>query len=137
MQEPGWQLVLEQHGDHCHLDDWGGWYDHEPPTIEASPQGGYQMGFRVPLTVVSACTPAGFISNSREDFGSVIRFVERNFGIMEGALTFADARGGKGDLTEFFSLGNSPRPFHTIKAPLSARYFLTRKPSGLPVDDDD
>jgi phospholipase C len=35
-------------------DDWGGWYDHEPPTIEAQPQGGYQMGFRVPLIVVSA-----------------------------------------------------------------------------------
>jgi hypothetical protein len=117
-------------------DDWGGWYDHEPPTIEASPQGGYQMGFRVPLIVVSAYTRAGVISNSREDFGSVIRFVEKNFGIMEGALTFADARGGTGDLAEFFSLGQRPRTFQTIKAPLSARYFLTRNPSGLPVDDD-
>jgi phospholipase C len=117
-------------------DDWGGWYDHEPPPIEGSPQGGYQMGFRVPLIVVSAYTPAGFISNLREDFGSVIRFVERNFGIGEGALTFADARGATGDLTEFFNLGEHPRPFQTIKAPLSARYFLTRKPSGLPVDDD-
>ena len=74
-------------------DDWGGWYDHEPPMIEAAPQGGYQMGFRVPLIVVSAYTPPGFISNSREDFGSVIRFIERNFNIPEGALTFADARG--------------------------------------------
>ena len=44
-------------------DDWGGWYDHEPPWIEAYPQGGYQMGFRVPLLVVSAYTPAGYISN--------------------------------------------------------------------------
>ena len=82
-------------------DDWGGWYDHEPPPIRAYPYGGYQMGFRVPLIVVSAYTPAGTISNLPEDFGSVIRFVERNFGIMEGALTFADAR-GTGDLTEFF-----------------------------------
>jgi hypothetical protein len=55
---------------------------------------------------------------------------------MEGALTFADARGRTGDLTEFFSLGSSPRKFQPIKAPLSARYFLRRKPSGLPVDDD-
>jgi len=117
-------------------DDWGGWYDHEPPTIEAFPQGGYQMGFRVPLIVVSAYTPAGFISNSPEDFGSVIRFIERNFGIMEGALTFADARGGIGDLREFFSLDEPPRPFQAIKAPLSAKYFLTAKPSGIPPDDD-
>ncbi len=93
------------------------------------------MGFRVPLIVVSAYTPAGFISNSSEDFGSIGRFIERNFGIMEGALTFADLR-SKTDLREFFSLGESPRPFHAIKAPLSAKYFLTRKPSGLPVDDD-
>ena len=35
-------------------DDWGGWYDHEPPRIEPYPQGGYQKGFRVPLIVVSA-----------------------------------------------------------------------------------
>ena len=54
---------------------------------------------------------------------------------MEGALTFADAR-GEGDLTEFFNLGNPPRTFRLINAPLSAKYFLTRKPSGLPVDDD-
>ena len=60
------------------------------------------MGFRVPLIVVSAYTPAGFISNSREDFGSVVRFIERNFGIMEGKLTFADARGDAGDLRRFF-----------------------------------
>jgi phospholipase C len=115
-------------------DDWGGWYDHVAPPIEAAPQGGYQMGFRVPLIVVSAYTPAGYISNLYEDFGGVIRFVERNFRIGEGALTFADAR-GTGDLSEFFSLAQ-PRPFQAIKAPLSARYFLTRKPSGLPVDDD-
>ncbi len=118
-------------------DDWGGWYDHERPTIEAYPQGGYQMGFRVPLIVVSAYTAAGYIHNRREDFGSVIRFVEKNFigATQEGALTFADAR-AMGDLTEFFNLGNPPRKFKPVKAPLSAKYFLTRKPSGLPVDDD-
>ena len=55
------------------------------------------MGFRVPLIVVSAYTPAGYIHNGKEDFGSVIRFVEHNFGIPEGALTFADAR--EGDMT--------------------------------------
>ena len=36
------------------------------------------------------------------------RFIEGNFGIREGTLTFADAR-GVGDLREFFSLGNPPR----------------------------
>jgi hypothetical protein len=85
--------------------------------------------------VVSAYTPAGFVSNQVAAFGAVVRFIEQNFGIMEGALTFADAR-GKNDLTEYFSLDQPPRTFTPIKAPLSARYFLTRKPSRLPVDDD-
>ena len=67
----------------------------------------------------------------------MIRYVERNFGILEGALTFADARGGTGDLKNFFSLDNPARPFDKIRAPLSAKDFLTRKPSGLPVDDDE
>jgi phospholipase C len=115
-------------------DDWGGWDDHEPPTIEARPYGGYEKGFRVPLIVVSAYTPAGFIGNLHESFGSIIRFIERNFGILEGALTFADFR-AKSDLGEFFSL-DQPRPFQAITAALSARYFLKRKPSGLPPDND-
>jgi hypothetical protein len=54
---------------------------------------------------------------------------------VEGALTFADLRSHE-DLMEYFSLSQPPRTFTPIKAPLSARYFLTRKPSGLPVDDD-
>ena len=114
-------------------DDWGGWYDHVAPPIESYPQGGYQMGFRVPLIVASAYTPAGYISNSYEDFGSVIRFIEHNF--QEGALGFADTR-GTGDLTEFFNSSQSLRHFQPIKAPLSAEYFLKAKPSGLPPDDD-
>ena len=116
-------------------DDWGGWYDHEPPTIEAYPEGGYQMGFRVPLIVVSASTPAGTISNTPEDFGSIIRFIEQNFGISEGSLTFADAR-SSGDLTEFFPTGHAREPFRPIRAPLSKEYFLHAKPSGIPPDTD-
>ena len=37
-------------------EDWGGWYDHEPPTILQGNQGDYQYGFRVPMIVVSAYT---------------------------------------------------------------------------------
>ena len=92
------------------------------------------MGFRVPLIVVSALTPAGFISDSREDFGSVGRFIEQNFGISEGALTFADER-ATSDLTEFF--GSIPaRTFQPVRAPLSATDFLNAKPSDIPVDTD-
>jgi len=73
-------------------DDWGGWYDHEPPTQLNYPEGGYQYGFRVPLIVVSAYTPKHYINNMQHDFGSILRFIESNFGIKKGILNFADAR---------------------------------------------
>jgi phospholipase C len=115
-------------------DDWGGWYDHEPPTFLAGAQGDYQYGFRVPMIVVSAYTPAAYIDNNRMDFGTVLRFLEQNFGIAEGALNFADAR-ATGNLGEFFNLTQVPRVFQTIPAPLDANYFINDKTP--PTDPDD
>jgi phospholipase C len=115
-------------------DDWGGWYDHEGPTILDQPQGDYQYGFRVPLVVVSAYTPAGYINNYRHDFGSILRFVEQNFGIPPGALTFADAR-AENQLPLFFHLDQPPRDFRTIPAPKDATFFLNDKRKMTDPDD--
>ncbi len=115
-------------------DDWGGWYDHEPPTFLAGAQGDYQYGFRVPFMVVSAYTPAAYVDNNRMDFGTILRFLEHNFGIAEGALDFADAR-ASGNLSEFFNLNQVPRVFQTIPAPLDANYFINDKTP--PTDPDD
>ena len=84
-------------------DDWGGWYDHvKPSPIMRKGDGhsdcenagdswgcGYVYGFRVPLLVVSAYTPAGYVSGALpspgmqpdyvHDFGSILRFTEVNF----------------------------------------------------------
>jgi len=119
-------------------DDWGGWFDHEPPTLLSVPnqgQGDYQYGFRVPLVVISAYTPAGYVNNKRHDFGSILRFVEQNFGITEGALNFADAR-ATNDLTGFFNLKQTPRMFKTISAPKDGKYFLNDN-SPLEAPDND
>jgi phospholipase C len=118
-------------------DDWGGWYDHEQPTILAQPGGDYQYGFRVPLVFVSAYTPAGYIDNARHDFGSILRFVEHNFGIQEGALNFADSR-AMNDLSGFYNFSLTPRVFQPIPAPKNALFFLRdrRKPTD-PDDDGD
>jgi phospholipase C len=115
-------------------DDWGGFYDHEPPTFLPYPEGGYQYGFRVPFLFVSAYTPAGYINNERQDFGSIVRFVEFNSGIPMGELTFADARSTR-NLAHFYDLSASPRPFQTIPlVPLK----LSPQPGGdlEPPDDD-
>jgi phospholipase C len=115
-------------------DDWGGFYDHEAPAILPQPQGDYQYGFRVPLIVVSAYTPQGYINNLRHDFGSILRFVEHNFGIAQGALHFADAR-ATNNLTAFFDLNRTPRSFQTISAPKSAAFFLSDKRPATDPDD--
>lgn len=116
-------------------DDWGGWYEHEPPTILALPEGDYQYGFRVPLVFVSAYTPRRYINNVRHDFGSILRFIESNFGIREGALNFADAR-ARNDLTGFFDLARAPRAYQSISAPKDADFFLHDKRKPTDPDDD-
>ncbi len=116
-------------------DDWGGWYDHEAPTILASPEGGFQYGFRVPFLFVSAYTPVGLVSNARYDFGSVLRTIERNFGIQEGALTFADHRATT-NLSAFYRFGRKPRAFTSIPTTKSARDFLNDKSKPTAPDDD-
>ena len=115
-------------------DDWGGWYDHEAPTIQAKPEGDYQYGFRVPLVVISAYTPQGYINNQRHDFGSILRFIQHNFGITEGSLNFADARATT-DLTGFFNLAMPPRAYRKINAPKSGSYFLHDKRKMTDPDD--
>jgi phospholipase C len=116
-------------------DDWGGWYDHVPPAILPFPEGGYQMGFRVPLVFVSAYTPTGYIDNLNYDFGSVLRFIEGNFGLGEGALGFADSRSAT-DFSTFYNLGNPPQAFAPIPTMKTGVDFLNDKTPPTDPDDD-
>jgi phospholipase C len=116
-------------------DDWGGWYDHVAPPPQRRPFGYYQLGFRVPLLVVSPYTPAGYVSPIQHDFGSILRFVEGVFGL--GRIppgNFADARAD--DLGDCFDFAASPRRFAPIPAPLPANYFLEEKRAPTPPDND-
>ena len=117
-------------------DDWGGWYDHVPPNILAGDEGTYQLGFRVPLLVVSAYTPQGLINNAPHDFGSILRMIEGIFNGPkgEGALDFADKRANN-DLRNFFTL-TEPRTFQTIKAPTKADFFINDTTPATAPDDD-
>ncbi|MBV8896093.1 MAG: hypothetical protein JO051_06265 [Acidobacteriaceae bacterium] len=116
-------------------DDWGGWYDHVPPKFLLYPQGGYQLGFRVPLLFISAYTPAHYINNYQHDFGSILRFIEGNFGIKQGVLGFADKRADN-HFGAFFDESKPPRLFQTIAAPLSASFFINDTRPATDPDDD-
>lgn len=114
-------------------DDWGGWYDHEPPTFLEFPEGGYQMGFRVPMIFVSAYTAPRTIVNDRLDFGSIARFIEENFGT--DSLGFADSR-AQNDLRSFYNLAAPEHAFIHIQSPKNIEWFIhDRSPVTAPDDD--
>jgi phospholipase C len=123
-------------------DDWGGWADHQPPPLvsdlpctSSNCQGDYQYGFRVPLIVVSAYTPRGYIDNDSHDFGSILRMIEAIYGIPEGTLGVADARSTT-DLSNFFA--GPFRAYTPVPALKPARYFLedAQKDAPTPPDND-
>lgn len=112
-------------------DDWGGWYDHVKPFRQGQSNGwgrGYTYGFRVPLLVVSAYTPAGFVENAEHDSGSLLRFVETNFaspGKRLGPIGpgfYSDAYADD-SLQSYFTL-QSPRPFQPIPVKFNFRFFM-------------
>ncbi len=111
-------------------DDWGGWFDHVTPNILdltcsmlTNCQGDYQYGFRVPLVVVSAYTPQGYINNAPHDFGSILRMIQGVFGLPVGGLGFADARANT-DLRNFFTL-TTARSYTVVPSQKDASYFLS------------
>ncbi len=131
-------------------DDWGGWYDHvapfqlnRQPTTQAGWGDGYTYGFRVPMLVVSAYTPAGTVSNTVHDFGSILYFIEHNFGLgfiggkdMTTYGQFADYHNkANGWLSEFFTL-TQPRSFAPLAAKLGAASFI-QAPHALQGPDND
>jgi phospholipase C len=108
-------------------DDWGGWFDPVPPPQYNS----YELGFRVPLLVISAYAKQGYISPVQHEFGSILKFTEKTFGL--GSLGTTDARAD--DLHDCFNFSKGPRRFVPIPAPRNAEYFL-RQPAGGTPDDD-
>jgi phospholipase C len=131
-------------------DDWGGWYDHVAPFANNSQPGappswgqGYTYGFRVPLLVVSAYTAKGTVDNATHDFGSLLAFVEHNFGLgFIGAgnslySTYADAQAvARGDTLAAFFTKTHPRPFTPIAVTLGATYFKRAPVNPIGPDND-
>jgi phospholipase C len=120
-----------QYWDHTAIfilwDDWGGWYDHVAPPIKNS----YEFGFRVPLIVVSPYAKAAYVSHVTHDFGSILKYIEQNFGL--GSLGYADVNAD--DFSDCFDYNQAPLSFHTITAPLDASHFLLD--TSPPTDPDD
>ncbi len=113
-------------------DDFGGWFDHVAPQVRNSAE----VGLRVPLIVISPYAKAAYISHVNHDFGSILRFIEANFGIgeIEQAVGYADSQSD--DLADCFDFSQAPLAFTPIPAPLDANYFLNDKSPPSPPDND-
>lgn len=118
-------------------DDWGGWFDHvAPPQIIAdgtSWGSGYVYGFRVPLIVISPYAKAGYISHANHDFGSILNFIEQNFGLP--SLGYADAH-ALDALADCFDFSQTPLTFSPINAKYNAAHFLHDTTPPVGPDDD-
>jgi phospholipase C len=115
-------------------DDWGGWYDHQPPP---SIRDSYEYGFRVPIIVISPYAKAQYVSHQVNDFGSILRFVEEAFSLqqIDPSVGYADSY-ALGDLSDFFNFSQAPLTFTAIQAPIGAAHFVNDdSPPGAPDND--
>jgi phospholipase C len=108
-------------------DDWGGWYDHVKPQQYNK----YELGFRVPLIVVSPYARSGYVSHVQHEFGSILKFTEETFGL--GSLGYTDSRAD--DLSDCFNFTQSPATFRYIQTNLRGSDFQRMPLDNRPPDD--
>jgi phospholipase C len=97
-------------------DDWGGWYDPvAPKTLDYD-----GLGIRVPLLIVSAYAKAHHVSHVHLEHGSILRFIEDQFGL--GRLAASDRR-ATSPQHDAFDFGKPPRAFVTIPSDYGIPYF--------------
>jgi phospholipase C len=103
-------------------DDWGGLYDNAAPPFQDEYGG---LGFRVPMLVVSPYARAGsgsqggYISHTQYEYGSILKYIENNFGL--GSLGTTDKRATS--IGDVFNYNQKPRHFQTIPSTLDGKYF--------------
>lgn len=110
-------------------DEYGGWYDHVPPKM-VDYDG---LGIRVPLLIVSPYARKGYVSHVQYEHGSILKFVEDQFGLARLAASDKRAISPQQDCFDF---SRPPRPFTAIPAAFDETYF-EKEPTDLrPVDTE-
>jgi phospholipase C len=110
-------------------DDYGGWYDHVPPPL-VDYDG---LGIRVPLLVISPFAKKGYVSHVQYEHGSILKFVEDQFGLARLSASDARATSPEGDCFDF---SRAPRRFEPIPAILKPSYFEREAPDLRPPDTE-
>jgi phospholipase C len=99
---PGTVLVIT-------FDEWGGFFDHVPPTIAPIPPGDAALGsdgrrgFRVPTLVISPFSPRGAVGHNVYDHTSILNMIEWRWNLRPLTIRDATAR----NLAEVLDLSHS------------------------------
>ena len=109
-------------------DDYGGWYDPEPPVM-LDYDG---LGMRIPMIIVSAYAKKAYVSHVHYEHGSILKFVEDQFGLPRLAAT--DKRAASPE-TDCFDFSQAPRAFQAIPTVYSRYYFMHQPPDLRPPDN--
>src|SRR5580704_12958092 len=111
-------------------DDWGGWYDHVAPHRFNA----YELGLRVPLIAISPFAKTGYVSHKQHEVGSILKFIEKQFGLPSMGTT--DVRAD--DLSDCFNMlsPTTSRPFRRINARFDASHFLHQPLRAVAPDND-
>jgi phospholipase C len=103
-------------------DDWGGFYDNAVPPFQDQYGG---LGFRVPAIVISPyairgkSAQGGYVSHTRYEFGSILKYVEQNWHL--GSLGTTDGRAIS--IRDVFDYKQKPRAFKPIASRYGEAYF--------------
>jgi phospholipase C len=108
-------------------DDYGGWYDSKPPAL-VDYDG---LGFRLPMLIVSAYAKVGHVSHVHYEHGSILKFVEDEFGLPR--LAASDTRANS-PARDSFDFSKPPRSFVPIQGSHDKNYFLHQPLDRRPPD---
>ena len=89
-------------------DEWGGFWDHvTPPLVENEPGtfNAMRYGYRIPCLIISPHAKRGYVSHTLYSHMSVLRTIERIFGVPP--LNERDAQAD--DLLDCFDFTQEPR----------------------------
>jgi phospholipase C len=101
-------------------DDYGGWYDPEPPAY-VDYDG---LGMRIPMLIISPYAKKGYVDHKHFEHGTILKFIEETFGLK--ALSASDERANPPD--NAFDFTKPPRKFKIIPSVHDADYFLHQAP---------
>jgi phospholipase C len=110
-------------------DDWGGQFDSVPPPLKDYDG----LGMRVPLLVISPYALQGKVTKKVYEFGSILKFVEKTFGLK--ALAASDTRAlnfGK----DVFNFKQKPRAFTPFSNEQMRQYFIHQPHQDQAPDND-